>query len=275
MLDLNELRRQAKDQGRLADWINDGRIDVASRRLAIDISLPRRFGAEFIRTQSEWMASPYREDLYLWFHVDDTGDPFYAGRGRGATAWDHYGGVAWEWFVRERLHGSYRVAILATGLDEPQSEALLAQVLETYGPYLLKQANEHRGMNYKALDAYHTAKARVRPFYEQVANADPSQRLELALQAQRLQYDLDMRSSETGRFGEVLAHMGAFQDVDQFFIPYIVEGLMEVGRVGEAKDALAEYLQRAPRLATAKKIQRLQKIVDRGTFKRRKPPQKS
>jgi hypothetical protein len=96
-------------------------------------------------------------------------------------------------------------------------------------------------------------------------------RLELALEAQRFQYELELlgAKTETGRFGEVLADMGAHQSINQFFIPYIVEGLMETGRVEDAWEALAEYLRLAPRHAEAKKIQRLQKLVDRGTFKRR------
>lgn len=269
MFDMNELRRQAKDRDQFAEWHSEGRVDVAGSSLSVDIPLPRRFGMEFIRTRSEWMAGPCREDLHIWFHVDDAGDPFYAGRGRGNTAWDHHGGPAWEWFVRERLHGIYHVAILATGLDERQSEALLDQVMEMYGPFLLNQSNMHRGMDYKALEAYHKAKAQVRPFYDQVLKASPSQRLGLALRAQRLQYEIDAQSTETGRFGEVLAAMGALQDIDQFFIPYIVEGLVETEHAAEAREALSEYLRRAPHYAQAKKIQRLQKIVNRGTFKRR------
>lgn len=276
MLDVNQVRRQAKDREQLAKWHDEGRLDVERSRLSVEINLPRRFDAAFIRTQDEWMASEYRDDLYVWFHVDGTGDPFYAGRGRGTTAWDRNGGVAWEWFVRERLGGSYQVAIMATGLDDPQSEALLDQVMEMYGPFLLNQSNWHREMDYKALETYHACKARVQPFYDQVANADPSQRLELALEAQRLQYELELLGikTETGRFGEVLADMGALHSINQFFIPYIVEGLMEMRRVEDAREALAEYLRRAPRHAQAKKIQRLQKIVDRGTFKRRTQRQK-
>lgn len=271
MLDLNEVRRQSNNRDQLAKWNGEGRLDVDRGRLSVEINLPRRFDASFIRTQSEWMASAHQEDLYLWFHVDETGDPFYAGRGRGTTAWDRHGGVAWEWFVRERLGGSYQVAILATGLTEEHSSALLEQVMEAYGMFLLNQSNMHRGMDYAALDAYHKTKAQIRPLYDLVSKAAPHQRLALALQAQRLQYQLSGRSNETGRFGEVLDAMGAIQTVDQFFIHHIVEGLMEAGQVDEARFALAEYLQHAPRLAEARKIQRLQKIVDRGTFRRRTP----
>lgn len=277
MFDLNQLRRQSKDREQLAKWHREGRLNVERSQLSVEISLPRRFDAAFIRTQGEWMASEYRDDLYVWFHVDGTGDPFYAGRGRGTTAWDRNGGVAWEWFVRERLGGSYQIAILATGLDDPQSEALLEQVMEIYGRFLLNQSNWNRGMDRKALEAYHACKARVQPFYDKVANSEPSQRMELALEAQRYQYELQLLApkTETGRFGEVLADMGAHQNINQFFIPYIVEGLMEAGRVEDAREALAEYVQLAPRHAEAKKIQRLQKVVDRGTFKRRAPRSKT
>ena len=134
--------------------------------------------------------------------------------------------------MRERLGGSYQVAILATGLTEDHSSALLDQVLEDYGLFLLNQSNMHRGMDYKALEDYRAAKARVSPFYNQIVQAEPSNRLQLALEAQRLQYEISARPTETGRFGEVLAQMGALQDIDQFFIPHIVEGLVrEAGLV--------------------------------------------
>ena len=97
MLDLNEVRRRAKDRDQLEKWNDEGRLDVRSGRLAVEINLPRRFSVEFLRTQSEWMTSEYWNDLYIWFHVDESGDPFYVGRGRGTTAWNRNGGLAWEW----------------------------------------------------------------------------------------------------------------------------------------------------------------------------------
>lgn len=224
-----------------------------------------------ITSRAQWLADPAHEGLYVWLHVDANGDPFYAGRGRGAYAWEVNCGPAWEWYVRHRLGGAYEVSIQAHSLTDAQSEQLMDQMLATYADKLLNRVNFHRRYDT-------TAERDPGPdssYYDRVREAtDPDEQLRIALEAQQLQYRSGGPVGETGRFGEVLTAMGAAgPQVNNFFMPYIVEGLMVKREVEQAKAALGEFLEHAPNALQSSTIERLQKIVDRGTFKRR--PRKS
>lgn len=220
-----------------------------------------------ITSRAQWMTDPAHQSLYVWLHVDDSGDPFYAGRGRGAYAWEVNCGPAWEWYVRHRVGGSYEVAIHAHSLTDAQSEQLLDQLLAQHADQLLNRVNFHRRYDC-------SAQREMGPdgsYYDRVQDAtDPEEQMRIALEAQQLQYRSGGPTGETGRFGEVLAAMGAHgPQVNNFFIPHIVEGYMVQGKVDEARAALSEFLQHAPNAMASSTIRRLQKIVDRGTFKRR------
>lgn len=268
MLDLNQVRKHSTNRDQLDKWRDEGRLDVEAGLLSVGVILPRRFDASFIRTQSEWMTGDSREDLYLWFHVDETGDPFYAGRGRGETAWNRNGGVAWEWFVRERLGGNYHVAVLATGLSEENSSALLEQVMEAYGRLLLIQSNMHRGMDYGAQEAFDHAKNAIYPFYKRIEQAHSlEEQADIARKAIELQYALARVNPELGRFGECLRDMGALRAVDGYFITHLVEALVQKGDMEGSRSALDKHLRWAPYLAHKKRIQRLVKIVAGGRFR--------
>lgn len=220
-----------------------------------------------IASRAQWLADPAHEGLYVWLHVDANGDPFYAGRGRGSYAWEVNCGPAWEWYVRHRLGGSYEVSIQAHSLTGAHSEQVLDELLATYADKLLNRVNFHR--------RYDTAAERSAgpdgSYYDRVRDTtDPDEQLRIALEAQQLQYQSGGPLGETGRFGEVLTAMGAAgPQVNNFFMPYIVEGLMVKGEVAQARAALDEFLQHAPNASQSSTIERLQKIVDRGTFKRR------
>lgn len=228
---------------------------------------PRR-----ITSRALWLADPAHDSLHVWLHVDAEGDPFYVGRGRGAYAWEVNCGPAWEWYVRHRLGGSYEVSIQAHSLTDTKSEQLLEGLLANYADKLLNRVNFHRRFD-------GTVERNPGPhsvYYDGVRDAtDPDEQLRLAEEAQQLQYLSGGPTGETGRFGEVLEAMGATRpQVNNFFIPYIVEGLMVKGEVEAARAALAEHLRYAPHAASVSTIARLQKIVDRGTFKRRAPKTK-
>lgn len=229
--------------------------------------LPDKFEPGRILTQTQWMANPRSDTLHVWLHVDDNGEPFFAGRGRGATAWRRNGGPAWEWFVEERLGGCYGVVILEDDLTDADSVALLDRVLKVYNLKLLNQGNPHRKFDYAALGPEGPGPIH----YDGVRQlADEDHRLALALEAQQLQYNSNGGTGgECGRFGEVLRDMGAHRTINAFFIGYIVEGYMVQGDVDAARCALDEFLRHAPEFAEHPKIVRLRKIVDRGTFKRR------
>lgn len=250
----------------MAKRCNDEVERFTKRYFAKPVVLPERFDPALATTQSAWMSGPHKDTLYVWLHIDDAGDPFYAGRGRGPTAWDRNGGPAWEWFVRERLGGSYGVLILAHSLTDDHSEALLDNVFEAYCLRLLNRANFHRPHDPHATDA----PGALPHHYDGVRQTeDEDERLWLALDAQQMQYESGGTAGECGRFGEVLAAMGATSKITAFFIPYIVEGYMVKGDVSAAREALDEFVRCAPHLANEPKVQRLAKIIERGTFKRR------
>lgn len=273
--DIKEIIAKAeKIKRQMTEWEKAGHFSPKP----LSPQMPERFRQSQTTTQAAWINGPQRESLYVWLHIDEVGEPFYAGRGRGATAWEHHGGVAWEWFVRERQHGSYGIVILAAGLTADQSEQLLGQALEIYGLRLLVQSNPHRGMDYEALQRYHVVKDELRPLYDRVPKMqNRAEQLALAQQAQALQYKLDLlkTDNEKGRFGEVLRDMGALMEINQFFIRYIIEELVAQGRLEAAQAALAEHMSYVPMLANTSSVNRLQKIVERGTFKRRPRPKRS
>lgn len=209
----------------------------------------------------------HRDELYVFIHLDRNGVPFYAGRGRNGRAWSRQFGLAWEWFVTHRMDNTVPVLMLGTALDDSESAALLEEVLARHGPQLLVQANQHRGMNYEALQRYRSAKDKVGPYYDWVRyEKDEDHRLQLALVAQELMYEVDSSKNEQGRFGEVIRAMGAApSDVYPFFIKYIVEGLLLQGRVEEARSAWAKYRAHD----SVSKLDAIERMVERGTFRRR------
>src|SRR5688572_3039002 len=145
---------------------------------------PKRFLISTCTVRQAWLQSPWQRVLYVYMHLDDQGEPFYVGRGRGATAWEANGGPAWEWFVRERLGGCYHVLVLAKDLTDEQSAQTLEELLAAYGPRLLNVANCHRGMNYAALETNGRLRKQLRPFYDQIEKIlNPNERLAMARQA--------------------------------------------------------------------------------------------
>lgn len=233
--------------------------------------MPRTFDTTNTVRESEWLSGPHRSSLYVWLHIDDTGAPFYVGRGRGKTAWERNGGPAWAHYVTHRLGGCYHVVIPAYDLDDQQSEAILEEYLSVYGPTLLNQSNYNRGMDLAAYARRRPLDQELRPLYALLPNTETiEQRIMLARRGIELQYEINDIRLETGLFGEVLREMGADCSINMFFIKPLVEGLVESGRPEEARASLANFLGKAPHHAGAPTMQRLQKIAARGTLVRRK-----
>ena len=229
-----------------------------------------QFPAEERVSRSAWMAGPHRDELHVWLHVSDGGEPFFVGRGRGATAWERNGGPAWEWFVREELGGSYHVVIPASDLDERGSQILVDAVMSTHWDKLLNQYNIHRPAGGSVSDRRCEAIGRIKPYYESVKQADNDElRARLASEAQELQYLASSFRMEQGRFGEVLHKMQADRATNMFFIKPLIESLMRLGRVEEARQQMARFKELAPVEYRSSTAEKLQIIVDRGTYRKR------
>jgi len=256
LVDVEELIAQAKASG--------------VSKISVDVPLLASYSNDACVTQTQWMSGPHCTKNYAWLHVDGEGVPFYAGYGRGAFAWQKNGGIAWEWFVRERLGGEYRVVVLAVGMSEAHAQSIFEQMLEMYNTRLLNQASFHRGMDYAALKIENEKKAAIRPYYRIVMSKKPAAEIfQAALTAQQMQYDLNPYRTETGRFGEVLKAMDAYQPINTSFITYIIEWHMGQDDLAAARDALEEFKRRAPRHNDHDRVTRLDKLVARGRFFRR------
>ena len=253
-------------------WERDGTFS-ASKTTGQSIhwkGSPDVFVEDQCTTESDWMAGPDRESLHVWLHVDDKGVPFYAGRGRGKTAWNRNGGIAWDAYVRECLGGAYRVVIAARNLTDPESEIMLDDYLRIYSDRLLNQSNMHRAVDYAASERRVALKKEIKPLYDVIRDSkDPVVRLDAARRAQLLQYEAAQARVETGLFGWVVSTLFGSADINSFFITPFVEGLMLEGRVEDAREVLATFCQRAPNDVASARVQRLQKMVDRGSFKKR------
>ena len=233
--------------------------------------MPRTFDITDAVRESEWLSGSYCRSLYVWLHIDDTGAPFYAGRGRDAAAWERDCGPAWQYYVTHRLGGCYYVVIPAYNLDDQQCEAILQEYLEAYGLRLLNESNHNRGMDFAAYARRRPLDKELRPLYALLPSADTvEQRVEIAKRGLELQYEINGIRLETGLFGEVLREMGADCSINMFFIKPLIEGLVESGRPDEARASLAIFLGNAPHHASAPTMQRLKKIAARGTLVRRK-----
>ncbi len=86
----------------------------ASGRTRVEVEAPmlKNYGADAVVRQATWLSGVHKDKFYAWLHVTSEGEPFYTGWGRGDQAWVKNGGIAWEWFVRERLGGEYGVVVL-------------------------------------------------------------------------------------------------------------------------------------------------------------------
>jgi hypothetical protein len=124
-------------------------------------------------------------------------------------------------------------------LDDQGSQAALEKYLESYGPILLNQTNYNRGMDMAEYEKRRVLNDQLRPLYDGVRNAqDVECRIELAKRGLDLQYQMNRLRLETGLFGEVLREMGADCSVNQFFIKPLIEDLVELGMVEEAREAV-------------------------------------
>ncbi|MBD9437345.1 hypothetical protein IB223_14675 [Pseudoxanthomonas sp. PXM03] len=221
-------------------------------------------------SRSAWMSGPSRDELHVWLHVTDDGEPFFVGRGRGATAWERNGGLAWEWFVREELGGSYHVVIPASDLNERGSQILVDAVMCSHWDKLLNQSNIHRPAGGPDSDRRWEALGNLKPCYEAVKQAGNDElRARLALEAQELQYLAANFRMEQGRFGEVLHKMKADRATNMFFIKPLIESLMRLGRVEDARHQMARFKELAPVEYRSPTAAKLQVIVDRGTYRKR------
>lgn len=160
IVDIEELIAQAKASG--------------VSKISVEVPLLASYTQEACVSQTQWMMLPHHHKHYAWLHVDAEGVPFYAGYGRGPYAWQKNGGIAWEWFVRERLGGEYRVVVLAVGLSEAHIHSIFEQMLEMYNTRLLNQSSFYRGMDYKALKEENDKKRAIRPFYAFVGSKKPA-----------------------------------------------------------------------------------------------------
>lgn len=256
LIDVVELIAQAKASG--------------VSKISVDVPLLASYTQDACVSQTQWTTGPHYNRNYAWLHVDREGLPFYAGYGRGAFAWQKNGGIAWEWFVRERLGGEYRVVVLAVGMSEVHAQSIFEQMLEMYNKRLLNQSNFHRGIDYAALKEENDKKAAIRPYYIVMRSKKPAAEVfQAALAAQKMQYELDPYRTETGRFGEVLRDMDAYHPINTLFITFIVEWYMGQDDLVAAREALAEFKRRAPRCSDHDRITRLDKVVARGRFFRR------
>lgn len=256
LVDVEELVARAKASG--------------MREISVDIPLLASYSQEACVSQAQWMMGPHFNKNCTWLHVGADGVPFYAGYGRGVFAWQKNGGIAWEWFVRERLGGEYGVVVVAVGMSDAHAQSIFEQMLEMYNERLLNQTSFYRGMDYAALKEENEKSAAIRPYYPVVRSKKPAAVIfEAALKAQKMQYDLNPYRTETGRFGEVLRDMDAYQPINTSFITFIVEWHMAQGDVEAARTALNEFKHRAPRHSSHVRITRLNKLVERGRFYRR------
>lgn len=253
MVDVEALVAQAKASG--------------ATRIEVDVPLLASYSEDACVSQTQWMASPQYNKNYAWLHVDADGVPFYAGTGRGAYAWQKNGGFAWEWFVRERLGGEYRVVVLAFGMTDAHAQSIFEQMLEMYNTMLLNQSSFHRGMDYAALEEERVKKDAIRPFYRKVRLRKPARQIfETAKQALALQYELNPYRTEMGRFGEVLKAMDAYAPLSPSFIAYIVEWHIAQDDIPAAKAALEEFKSRAPGQSRHERVVQLTDIVEHGRF---------
>ncbi|MGV1121208.1 MULTISPECIES: hypothetical protein [Xanthomonas translucens group] len=239
-------------------------------RVEVEAPMLKNYGAHAVVRQATWMSGVHKDKFYAWLHVTSEGEPFYAGWGRGDQAWVKNGGNAWEWFVRERLGGEYEVVVLVVSQVNEHVVSIFEQMLEIYSTMLLNQSNFHRGMDCAALQEEHDKKAAILPFYQKVRQKKPARQIfEAAQQALGMQYDLDPWRTETGRFGEVLKAMGAYQPINTSFITFIVEWHIGQDDLSAAKAALEEFKSRAPYQASHDRVLRLDKLVEQERFFRR------
>lgn len=236
-------------------------------------SLPATFTDSHTTTQTRWMADPDKSaQWYVWLHIDDQGVPFYVGRGRNDSAWTIHGGFAWEWFVRNKLGGEYRVAMLAHSIDEKRSQQLREAALEHYGLQLLNAANYARGMNFQALEEYRSIKTQLKPFYQLVkSESDYEVQYKLASEALEIQYRLFKVSllTETGRFGRVIFEANPTAELSEYFLQYVVKHLVATRQLACATAALTRHYGFLEGCGIPIPVSTLYKIISRGTYKRR------
>ena len=196
------------------------------------VSLQDNFPDSCTYTSESWLSSPHSSGLYVFLHLDEDGVPFFAGRGRADAAWNRHGGYLWERFVREALGGSYRVVVVASSLDDAQSESILEACVSNYARSLLNTAAICRGRPVTERIDDPSRTSRLAEVYGEVdREQDPKLKLSLALEGQQLQYDLQRRVEIPESTRSVVNEMQSYTGINLFFIRPIIEGLMEAGRV--------------------------------------------
>jgi hypothetical protein len=97
-----------------------------------------------------------RQDYYVYFHRDSSGNIFYVGMGSGRRAWSKDRDNIWKRYVNEHLGGRYEVEIVKDNLSESEAAELEGELIYDYGRNLVNWVNPGRQIDDAAVDRYYT-----------------------------------------------------------------------------------------------------------------------
>jgi hypothetical protein len=190
-----------------------------------------------------------RQDFYVYAHCDREGTPFYIGVGWDKSAWSvERKSRLWHYYVCERLHGHYEVAILRSGLTADKADAYKEQLIEQYGEQLVNlEGNPYRS-NTAACRRYYALRDANQRF---IAETWPFERTDPGTAVARYREAIGkMREYESINVGEGLAGE-LFQAISTHpgepgILNRLTLCLLRLGRIDEAIQEAEAYFAEFP-----------------------------
>ncbi len=202
-----------------------------------------------VRNPAADQSQPKRN--YVYAHLDESGTPFYVGKGIDRRAWTDDRHPLWHRYVEKHLNGKYSVAILEDDLTPDQAETLVNWI------------NMSRPTDFKASTRYHVLRnANLAMFAEAKGKEKTNPEVAVLLYQQALHKLVDYASiqPDLGLVGKLIDDditeyglRGELQILDRLTLC-----LVRLGRGIEAKEAMTAYFaayRRDAQLAGAQKIE--------------------
>jgi len=191
-------------------------------------------------------------DFYVYVHRDNEGRIFYVGKGRGDRAWskDHH--PVWYQYVDSRCRGQYIVQIVSYHETEDEALSVESGYIAKYGQQLVNWQNSGRGIDYKVIEQYWTAKKANQAFVAEtrpLETSNPALAIERYQEAMHRMYEYESLVLERGLIADLNREMGMEEyRGDKKILDRLTLCLWRQGRYRELVESVNEFVKLYPRI---------------------------
>jgi hypothetical protein len=204
--------------------------------------------------------------FYVYVHRDSANQIFYVGKGTGQRAWSEDRHPLWHKYVTERSDGKFTVQIVSYHQSSDAAEQAESALISRYGSQLVNWFNNGRQFDYGASERFHAARNATRVFFSEtkaLEAIDQAQAVDRYKQAMVQMFDYKSIVMERGLIAELMDDGTHFTAGDPPILDRLTLCLSRLGRWGELKAVVDDFLTRFPMVADSHWMQPMIKRRDR------------